>query len=228
MFIHMSQTDSTAKRFVAYFRVSSQKQGADGLGIAAQKEIVARFVENSGGEVVASFTEVESGKRADNRPQLAAALREAKRQNATVLVGKLDRLGRNLAFIASLMEAGTPFVACDFPAADRLMLHMLAAFAEHERSMISKRTREALAQAKARGVRLGNPQIATVNQMGRDTQAAKAQSNAELLAGIVLPMRKQGASLRAIADRLTAQGIKTARGGSWSASHIQHILKRVA
>ena len=175
MFILMSNDKTTTEktpRYVAYFRVSTRKQGADGLGIAAQKEMVARFVSQSGGEVISAFTEVESGAKND-RPQLAAAMREAKKTGATLVIAKLDRLGRNLAFIASLMEAGTPFTACDFPAADRLMLHMLAAFAEHERRVISQRVKAALAQAKLRGVKLGKT-INTINAKGRDTQAAAA------------------------------------------------------
>ncbi len=219
--------DTPARRFVAYFRVSTKRQGADGLGIAAQKDIVARFVAQSGGEVISAFTEVESGKRND-RPQLAAALREAKRQGATLIVGKLDRLGRNLAFIASLMEAGTPFIAADFPQADRLMLHILGAVAQHERETISKRVKDALAQAKVRGTRLGNPNITSINRQGREKQAKKAQETAETLASIVMPMRERGETLASIAQMLTSQGIKTARGGQWSPSQIRNIIKRAA
>lgn len=225
----MSKNDSNKTlptRYVAYFRVSTKRQGADGLGIAAQKALVARFVEQSGGEVINAYTEVESGKRADNRPQLAAALREAKKEGATLLVGKLDRLGRNLAFIASLMEADTPFLACDFPSADRLMLHMLAAFAEHERVVISQRVTAALAQAKLRGVKLGKT-INTINAKGRAAQASAAQARAEQLGSIITPMRENGATLAHIAETLTNQGIKTARGGRWSAATVRATLARL-
>jgi DNA invertase Pin-like site-specific DNA recombinase len=226
MFIHMTQNDSkTPTRYVAYFRVSTKKQGAEGLGIAAQKSLVARFVEQSGGEVINAYTEVESGGKND-RKQLALAMKQAKKEGATLLVGKLDRLGRNLAFIASLMESDTPFVACDFPQADRLMLHMLAAFAEHERRVIGQRVKAALAQAKIRGVKLGTT-INQINGKGRDAQRTAAQERAEQLGGIITPMRESGATLRQIAATLTAQGIKTPRSGNWSAATVRAVLVRL-
>jgi DNA invertase Pin-like site-specific DNA recombinase len=222
----MTQNDSkTPTRYVAYFRVSTKKQGADGLGIAAQKALVARFVEQSGGEVIAAYTEVESGGKND-RKQLAAAMKHAKKEGATLLVGKLDRLGRNLAFIASLMETDTPFVACDFPQADRLMLHMLAAFAEHERRVIGQRVKAALVQAKVRGVKLGTS-INRINGKGRVAQATAAQERAEQLGGIITPMREGGKTLRQIAATLTVQGIKTPRGGNWSAATVRAVLVRL-
>ena len=226
MFIHMSNDTKTAPRFVAYFRVSTKKQGADGLGVAAQKEMVARFVAQSGGEVIAAYTEVESGGKND-RPQLAAAMKQAKKEGATLVIAKLDRLGRNLAFVASLMDSGSPFVACDFPAADRLHLHILAAFAEHERRVIGQRVKAALAQAKVRGVQLGKS-INSINSKGRLAQATAAQERAEQLGNIINPMRANGATLRQIATTLTAQGIKTPRGGTWSAAAVRSVLLRLA
>src|SRR3954466_14112607 len=140
--------------FVAYYRVSTDRQGQSGLGLDAQRAAVAGFF--GARELIAEFTEVESGKRAD-RPQLAAALDLCRRRRAMLVIAKLDRLARNVAFIASLMEAGVEFTAVDMPSANKLTLHILAAVAEHEREMISARTRAALAAAKARGVRLGRP-----------------------------------------------------------------------
>lgn len=227
MFIHMTQNDSkTPTRYVAYFRVSTKKQGSDGLGIAAQKALVARFVEQSGGEVINAYTEVESGGKND-RPQLAAARKEAKKAGATLIIAKLDRLSRSVSFLSALMESDTPFVACDFPQADRLMLHMLAAFAEHERRVIGQRVKAALAQAKLRGVKLGTS-INSINGKGRVAQATAAQERAEQLGGIITPMRESGKTLRQIAATLTAQGIKTTRGGTWSAATVRASLARLA
>lgn len=221
----MSSNDTTAPRFVAYVRVSTKQQGASGLGLAAQRDIIKTFAKQSGGAVIAEFIEVETGKKND-RPELGKALRLAKKEGATLLVGKLDRLSRNLAFTAALIESGAEFRACDCPYADRLTTQMLAVLAEWEARQISKRTREALAAAKAKGTRLGNPRINDINHQGRKVQADKAQQTAETLADIVLPLHRQGRSLRFIASRLAEQGIKTTRGGTWSASHIRNIIKR--
>jgi DNA invertase Pin-like site-specific DNA recombinase len=144
------------KRCVAYYRVSTAKQGASGLGLEAQQMAVSEYVGRQGWELVGSFTEIESGKKAD-RPQLLKALEHCRRYKATLVIAKLDRLARNVAFVSNLMEAGTDFVAVDFPHANRLTIHILAAVAEHEREAISARTKAALAAAKARGVKLGNP-----------------------------------------------------------------------
>src|SRR5262245_46589441 len=141
-------------KYVAYYRVSTVRQGQSGLGLEAQQAAVAAFC-----EPIESFTEVESGKRSDNRPQLALAITACRRLKATLIVAKLDRLARNVAFVSTLMESGVDFVAADNPHATRLTVHILAAVAEHEREMISQRTKAALAAAKARGVRLGNPRL---------------------------------------------------------------------
>ena len=138
-------------KFVAYFRVSTDRQGKSGLGLDAQREAVMSYLNGGSWTLVSEFTEVESGKRSDNRPQLAAAIAACKRQKAKLVIAKLDRLSRNLAFIAALMESGVEFVAADMPHANRLTVHILAAVAEHERQMISERTRAALQAAKKRG-----------------------------------------------------------------------------
>lgn len=146
------------KLFVSYYRVSTERQGRSGLGLDAQRDAVTAFLGDSNARLIAEFTEAESGKGTNalaRRPQLRAALAAAKRAGATLLIAKLDRLSRNVAFIAQLMEGGVEFVAVDNPTASRLTMHILAAVAEHEREMISERTRAALAAAKARGQRLG-------------------------------------------------------------------------
>jgi DNA invertase Pin-like site-specific DNA recombinase len=140
-------------KFIAYFRVSTDRQGKSGLGLEAQREAVLNYLNGGSWTMVAEFTEVESGKHAD-RPQLAAALAACKKRKAKLVIAKLDRLSRNLAFIATLMDSGVEFVAVDNPHANKLTIHILAAVAQHEREMIAQRTREALAAAKARGVKL--------------------------------------------------------------------------
>src|SRR5271167_1299606 len=140
--------------FVAYYRVSTDRQGRSGLGLDAQREAVACYVGSVTGTVLEEFTEVETGKRND-RAELQKALGACRRQKARLVIAKLDRLSRNVAFIAAMMDSGVEFVACDNPHATRLTLHILAAVAEHEREMIAARTKAALQAAKARGVRLG-------------------------------------------------------------------------
>jgi DNA invertase Pin-like site-specific DNA recombinase len=141
-------------QFVAYYRVSTDRQGRSGLGLEAQREAVMRHLASHAGELRGEFCEIESGKRTD-RPQLASAIAAAKKAKATLIIAKLDRLARNVHFISGLMESGVDFVAADNPHANKLMVHLLAAFAEHEREQISQRTKDALAAAKARGARLG-------------------------------------------------------------------------
>src|SRR4051812_34693876 len=142
-------------KWVAYYRVSTQKQGNSGLGLDAQRDAVLGYLNGGDWQLVAEFTEVESGKKND-RPELAKALATCRRIGATLIIAKLDRLARNVAFVSNLMEAGVEFVAVDMPMANKLTVHILAAVAEHEREMISARTKAALAAARARGVRLGH------------------------------------------------------------------------
>src|SRR4051795_3734033 len=143
-------------KWVAYYRVSTQKQGASGLGLEAQREAVAGHLDGGNWQLAAEFTEIESGRKND-RPELAKALATCRRIGATLIIAKLDRLARNVAFVSNLMESGVEFVAVAFPTANRLTIHILAAVAEHEAAMTSTRTKAALAAAKARGTRFGNP-----------------------------------------------------------------------
>jgi DNA invertase Pin-like site-specific DNA recombinase len=169
---------------------------------------------------------VESGKHSD-RPQLAAALAACKKQRAKLVVAKLDRLSRNMAFIATMMDSGVEFVAVDNPHATRLTLHILAAVAEHERMMISQRTKAALAAAKARGKKLGSPKLAVATKLGNQANAAAADRFARNVVPIIREIKATGAtSLRAVAAALTARGIATARGGEWNAAQVANVLKR--
>jgi DNA invertase Pin-like site-specific DNA recombinase len=207
--------------FVAYFRVSTDKQGASGLGLEAQREAVARHVAGAGGAIVAEFQEIESGKRND-RPQIAAALAVCRLRRATLIIAKLDRLARNVAFISSLMESGVDFVAVDNPYATRLTIHILAAVAEHEREMISQRTKAALAAAKARGVKLGNPRLEDARRRALATR--RASEPAPDLVSLVTGLAGQGLSLREIARRLNRLNLRTLRGKEWYSSTIAKVL----
>jgi DNA invertase Pin-like site-specific DNA recombinase len=215
-------------KFVTYLRVSTERQSQSGLGLEAQRAAVAAHVLGRG-EVVAEFVEVESGKRAD-RPQLALALAEAKRAGAVLLIAKLDRLARNVAFIANLLESGVEVTAADMPEANRFLLHVMAAVAEHEAQAISDRTKAALAAAKARGVKLGwsIPERASEQRQAAKKGAAVNKALAHAHAENVLPMIEQiragGASLRQIAAELNGRGIKTAQGGKWHATTVRNII----
>jgi DNA invertase Pin-like site-specific DNA recombinase len=196
---------------IAYYRVSTDRQGASGLGLEAQRAAVLRHI--GPGQLAAEYTEVESGKKHTNRPQLLAAFQECRRKRATLVIAKLDRLGRNVAFISALMESGAEFVCCDNPHANRLMLHMLAAFAEHEREQISQRTKTALAAAKARGIQLGNPRPLEALQKARAVHIARRPAPEVL--NLMLALEGQGRSYRAIARELNRLNIKTGRDCQW-------------
>ncbi len=217
-------------RYIAYYRVSTEKQGKSGLGLEAQREAVLSYLNGGRWKLVDEFTEVESGKRND-RPALASALSLCRIHNATLIIAKLDRLARNVAFISNLMESGVEFTAVDFPQANRLTVHILAAVAEHEATMISQRTKAALAAAKARGVVLGGDRgtIGSQSAKGVKASAAVRQGKAEKRASDLMPViqaiRTEGASsLREIAAALTERGIPASKGGQWSAVQVQRVL----
>jgi DNA invertase Pin-like site-specific DNA recombinase len=219
-------TQHTGK-FVAYYRVSTDKQGQSGLGLDAQREAVARHIGQA--ELVAEFTEVESGRKND-REQLAHALSLAKRTKATLVIAKLDRLARNVHFISGLLESSVPFVCADMPEADRTFLQMMAVFAEWEARKISERTKAALAQVKAQGRQLGCPTPEVGSALGIAKIQAKADRYAERVGPLVQDIvRKSGAcTLRDIAAALTARGVETPRGNiNWNPSQVSNLLKRI-
>jgi DNA invertase Pin-like site-specific DNA recombinase len=214
-------------RFVAYYRVSTDKQGKSGLGLEAQRQAVQNYLNGGKWSLVGEFTEVESGKR-NSRPELEKALAVCKRQRAKLVIAKLDRLSRNLAFIATLMDSGVEFVAVDNPHANKLTVHILAAVAQHEREMIAQRTKDALQAAKARGVVLGNPRLADVRNRAVANLKADADRFAKNVAPIIREIQSSGvASHRGIARSLNARGVATVRGGEWTAVQVGAILRRV-
>jgi DNA invertase Pin-like site-specific DNA recombinase len=215
---------------VAYLRVSTERQGRSGLGLQAQREMVRRFASSEGLKLVGEHIEIETGKGADAldlRPKLCAALDQARSRKCPIVVAKLDRLSRNVHFITGLMEQRVPFVVAELGnAVPSFMLHIYAAVAQEERRVISERTRVALAAAKARGTRLGNPRLAEVRDKAFASNRAAAVQFAANVLPIIQPMRAEGASLRKIADALNERRIPTARGGKWAATQIADILKR--
>lgn len=209
--------------YIAYYRVSTDKQGKSGLGLDAQRQAVAGFVMGRG-EIAAEFTEIESGRKAD-RPQLVQALAQCRRRKATLVIARLDRLARNVAFISNLMESRVDFVAVDMPEANRLTIHILAAVAEHEREMISKRTKDALAAAKLRGTRLGNPNPLPASRRATAILKEQTRQYHETTKPFVLELQRQGQSLRTIARELNRRQIPTARGGMWHPSTVRNLLE---
>jgi DNA invertase Pin-like site-specific DNA recombinase len=220
-------------KFVSYLRVSTARQGVSGLGLEAQRESVASYLNGGRWTLVREVVEIESGKRND-RPAIAEALRLCRLHRATLIIAKLDRLARNVHFISSLMESGVEFVAVDFPQANRLTVHILAAVAEHEATMISARTKAALAAAKARGVKLGG-QRGSVGRMSRIARkgnvasaavrsASAAKRNEDLLP-VIADIQATGCTApQQIADALNERGFTAARGGSWAAVQVRRIL----
>jgi DNA invertase Pin-like site-specific DNA recombinase len=208
---------------IAYIRVSTDKQGKSGLGLEAQRDAITRFAASEALEAAGEFVEIETGKGADaldKRPQLAAALRKAKHIKAPIVVSKLDRLSRDVHFISGLMTKRVPFIVAALGKnVDPFMLHIYAALAEKERSMISERTRDALAKAKQRGVVLGNPNVGTMN-----TQAAAAR-DAKLQPILEAMWEKP---YRDIAQELSNRNIPTPRGGDlWNAMTVMRAMKRL-
>jgi DNA invertase Pin-like site-specific DNA recombinase len=224
-----------SKPLVAYFRVSTREQGRSGLGIDAQRAAVARFAEAEGFEIAAEHVEIETGKGADavdRRPQLAAALAEARRNGRAcpVAVSKLDRLSRDVHFISGLMAHRTPFLVAELRSdVEPFLLHLYAALAEKERAVISQRTKAALAAAKARGQALGNPRLAEARATVNAIRTAWADTFAATVAPVIAEAQAAGAkSLRQIAAALNSRGVATARGGKWEAATVANVLKRVA
>jgi len=213
------------KAAIAYYRVSTDQQGKSGLGLEAQQEAVRLFAEREGYQVTAHFTEIESGKK-NKRPQLLAALDQCRKKKATLIIAKLDRLGRNVAFIANLMESRVQFKAVDNPHADELMIHLLAAFAQHERKQISSRTKDALQAAIRRGAQLGKHGKEVLSQQNSEA----ADEFAERMRPILADIQRQGmTTIRAICEELNQREIPTFRsqGESWHVTTVQRLVKRV-
>jgi len=219
---------------ISYLRVSTARQGASGLGLEAQRAAVAAHIASGGHTLVAEYVEVESGRKAD-RPQLAAALAACRLHRSTLVIAKLDRLARNVAFIANLMDGGVEFTACDMPHANRLTLHLLAAIAEHEREMISQRTKAALQAAKARGKRLGNPKGAAgllayagdATRLSALKRGERASRRADAVAHVIRDIQASGVEgARAIAVALNDRGIPAPSGGKWHGEQVRRTLAR--
>lgn len=213
------------KNAIAYYRVSTDRQGKSGLGLEAQQQAVMRFAAEQGFNVTAEFTEIESGRKR-KRPELLAALTRCRKERATLIIAKLDRLGRNVAFISNLMDSRVDFKAVDNPHATRVMLHMLAAFAEHEAEQTGIRTKEALAAAKRRGVILGRHGREVLSSMNREA----ADQFAEAMRPIIAKLQEDGfTSIRTIRDELNAREIPTYRnnGQKWHIPSVYMLLKRL-
>lgn len=220
------------ERAVAYYRVSTKQQHRSGLGIDAQRAAVTRFAEQAGMSIIGEYVEAESGKGADaldHRPQLAAALATARNAKSPVIVSKLDRLSRDVAFISGLMAQRVPFIVAELGAdADPFMLHLYAALAEKERRLISERTRVALAAKKAQGATLGNPSnIDHAGRIGRRAQQAEADRFARNVLPIIRNVQSAGPiGMVSIAQQLNNRGIRTQRGGRWHVSSVANLLAR--
>ena len=213
------------KKYIAYYRVSTKSQGVDGYGMDSQRQIVRRFVESQNGVLENEFNEVESGK-CNDRPQLAAALEHAKRIGGTVAIAKLDRLGRNAEFLLRLQNSGADFVCCDCPNADRFTVGILALLAQRERELISERTRLGLAAAKAKGVKLGNPnpQNALIKMVAAN-KAAKVEFATKIFP-IIQEIKSAGVeTLQGICECLNRRGIQTRNGKNWYPATVRNILK---
>lgn len=235
-------------KFAAYYRVSTDKQGASGLGLEAQREAVARHVASAGGAVIAEFTEIETGTNKRKRPQMAAALATCRLRRAILVIAKLDRLARNVHFVSGLMESGVEFVACDNPHANKMLVQMMAVFAEYEATAVSDRTKAALAVVKsaiaANGhwisrrsgrpiTKLGNPNLRRGDRFGdarvaRKARSAQASAYAADVMVYINEARKAGCdTLGRIARALMARGIATPGGGSaWDATAVRRIIAK--
>lgn len=219
-------------KFVAYFRVSTKRQGESGLGLEAQRDVVTRYVRN--GLIIAEYTEVESGKRC-NRPELAKAIDHCKLTGATLIVGKWDRLARDVAFTSNLMKSGIDLVAADNPHANKLTLHILAAVAEHEGEIISERIKGALAAARARGTKLGGIRAGahrfdrTDVERSTALRRATADDHARRVLPVIAAIRNgRDIPLRELAAELNARGVAAPRGGEWQVGTVWRVLRRAA
>lgn len=212
-------------KFVAYYRVSTEKQGKSGLGLEAQRESVLKHVEQEGGTLVQEYSDVISG-ASESREQLEAALRRCEREKATLIISKLDRLARQLSFLAKFIESKVPLVVAELPHANKMLLQMMAVFAEAERDMVSQRTRDALAAAKKRGVVLGNPALAEARINASRARKELADNFARKNCDMVMRMRQNEYSLQKIADLLNETNRTGPQGGRWWATSVSNLIAR--
>lgn len=219
----------TYGKYFGYYRVSTQKQGHSGLGLEAQRVAVAAYLAGDRGQLLGEITEIETGKGAnalDKRPQLRAALDLCRKHGAILIIARVDRLARNVHFVSGLIESGVEFVAADMPEASKAMLQMYAVMSEWERDAISKRTREALASAKARGVKLGLTGPRNLRP-AIERRRAEADAFAERMRAVLESLRQRGLSQRAIARELNGLGIKSPAGDTWHLITVHRILARL-
>jgi len=220
-------------KYVAYYRVSTPRQGQSGLGLEAQTESIRQYLVSRSGTLIQEFTEVETGtKKGNSRPMLKEALAVAAQAKATLLIAKLDRLARNVHFVSGLMESKVDFIALDLPEANRLTIHIMAAFAEHEAECISSRTKAALAARKARGLPMGNPQnlVPAYSQLSREAAAVERRKDAQQFAEKMRPTLgfylRDGYSLHKMAGEMNRLGFATPSGlvGKWTATTVKNCL----
>lgn len=225
----MSDNEIT-KKAVAYYRVSTRRQGESGLGLEAQKHSVSRYASSNGFEISAEYTEIETGTKKRKRVEIYRAIAKAKELGATLLIAKIDRLARNVAFISALQDSGVDFIAVDMPNANKLTVHILAAIAEDEADRISQRTKDALRAAKARGVKLGTP--ANFSDKGRIAGARRNREDAireyRTKLGYIRLLREKGLSYGAIAERLNQEGHTTRRGKAFVAATVYRMVARAS
>lgn len=214
---------------IAYYRVSTARQGQSGLGLAAQRMSVEKYAARNGLSLAAEFVEVETGTRKRERVVIRQAIAAAQTQSAMLLIAKLDRLARNVAFVSALQESAVEFVAVDMPHANKLTVHIMAAIAEHEAELISKRTKAALAAAKARGTQLGTPDNLTVAAALRGAAANRARAVAayRTKSGYCRLLREQGLTYQQIADTLNKEGHRTRRNKQFTPMTVYRMLRRV-
>ncbi|HLX72870.1 MAG TPA: recombinase family protein [Verrucomicrobiae bacterium] len=215
-------------KFAAYYRVSTTKQGVNGLGMDAQRDAVRTYLNGGSWKLIAEFAEVESGKR-NNREELAKAIALCRKEKATLLIAKLDRLARNAAFLLNLRDSGVDFIAVDMPHADKFTVGIMALVAEKERDMISQRTKDGLAAAKRRGTKLGNPRPENAVKRAVTVNRERADAYAESLAPVIAEIKHAHVrSLRGIAKCLNARGFKTPNCKTFAAQSVKNVLDRVA
>jgi DNA invertase Pin-like site-specific DNA recombinase len=217
------------KKYIAYYRVSTSKQGVSGLGLSAQRTTVLNYLRSC--EPIEEFTDIESGtKKGNNRENLSLAIRRAKDLNAILVIAKLDRLARNVRFITTLMESQVQFEACDMPHASPITIHIFAALAEHEAKLISERTKSALAEKKKQGFKLGNPKNLTTHAIkeGKTIRMinAKTNENNRKAGALIVSMRNAGNSFYQIAHELNSLGFKTRRDCSFKIMQVQRLYDR--